>query len=171
MPSSDTDCRFYGSRYPWICYWIIVVSVRILDTDLVDHTIDMAILSTPIEDDAIALSVLGRERLLIVAHRGHELVKEADSLTPAEIDGQPAVVLDELHCLGEQLEAFCTTRKLNRRIVCRSTQLATILQLVGLWRIGFPPVGAFFEGLVKEVVACHSERACLDSLKADGRAE
>lgn len=99
---------------------------------LIDHSIDMAILSTPIDNDAIAVSVLGRERLLIVAHRSHELVADADCLTPADVDGQPAVVLDELHCLGEQLEAFCTTRSLNRRIVCRSTQLATILRLVGL---------------------------------------
>jgi LysR family hydrogen peroxide-inducible transcriptional activator len=89
-------------------------------------------MSTPIDHDAIALSVLGRERLLIVAHRHHELVAGRETLTPADIEGQPAVVLDELHCLGEQLEAFCTTRSVNRRIVCRSTQLATILQLVGL---------------------------------------
>lgn len=99
---------------------------------LIDHSIDMAILSTPIDNEAVALSVLGRERLLIVAHRDHDLGADGDSLTPADIDGQPVVVLDELHCLGEQLEAFCAARSVNRRIVCRSTQLATILQLVGL---------------------------------------
>jgi LysR family hydrogen peroxide-inducible transcriptional activator len=99
---------------------------------LVDHSIDMAILSTPIENDAVALSVLGSERLLIAAHRDHALVARERSVSSADIDGQPAVVLDELHCLGEQLESFCATRSLNRRIVCRSTQLATILHLVGL---------------------------------------
>ena len=99
---------------------------------LIDHSIDMAILSTPIDNEAITLSVLARERLLIVAHRDHDLGADTESLTPADIDGQPAVVLDELHCLGEQLETFCSSRSLSRRIVCRTTQLATILQLVGL---------------------------------------
>ena len=119
-------------RYPECELTLVEDLTERLVGKLVDHTIDMAILSTPIDDDAVALSVLGRERLLIVAHRSHALVVSAGSLTPADIDGLPAVVLDELHCLGEQLEAFCTTRNLNRRIVCRSTQLATILQLVGL---------------------------------------
>lgn len=104
---------------------------RLVDK-LIDHTVDMAILSTPIDNDAVAVSVLGRERLLVVAHRSHQVVANEEGLTPADIDGQPAVVLDELHCLGEQLEAFCSRHNLNRRIVCRSTQLATILQLVGL---------------------------------------
>ncbi len=99
---------------------------------LLTHEIDLAILSTPIDNEAIALSVLGKERLLIVAHSRHELVADVDSLTPSDIDGQPTVVLDDLHCLGEQLEAFCATRNVHRRIVCRSTQLATVQQLVGL---------------------------------------
>lgn len=104
---------------------------RLVDM-LIDHSIDIAILSTPIENEAVALSVLGSERLLIAAHRDHELVADDHALTLADIDGEPAVVLDELHCLGDQIESFCTARSLNRRIVCRSTQLATILRLVGL---------------------------------------
>lgn len=119
-------------RYPDCELTLVEDLTERLVEKLIDHTIDMAILSSPVDNEAIALSVLGRERLLVVAHRDHELVAGADSLTAASIDGQPAVVLDELHCLGGQLEAFCTRRSLNRRIVCRSTQLATILQLVGL---------------------------------------
>lgn len=122
----------FSRRYPECELTLVEDLTERLVAKLIDHTIDMAILSTPIDNEAVALSVLGRERLLIVAHRNHDLVVDGDDLTPADIDGQPAVVLDELHCLGDQLEAFCSARGLNRRIVCRSTQLATILQLVGL---------------------------------------
>ncbi len=37
-----------------------------------------------------------------------------------------------MHCLGQQIADFCSTARLRRRIVCRSTQLPTVLSLVGL---------------------------------------
>ena len=119
-------------RYPECELTLIEdLTARLVDR-LMDHSIDLAIVSTPIDEEAVALTVLGSERLLIVAHRDHVLVADTERPTPADIDGQAVVVLDELHCLGEQLETFCRTRNVERRIVCRSTQLTTIQQLVGL---------------------------------------
>ncbi|MGE0478889.1 MAG: LysR family transcriptional regulator substrate-binding protein [Phycisphaerae bacterium] len=73
-----------------------------------------------------------RERLLLVAARGAPIVRKRAAPSLAELQDQPAVVVHEMHCLSQQIEVFCAARSLRRRIVCRSTQLATALELVGL---------------------------------------
>jgi LysR family hydrogen peroxide-inducible transcriptional activator len=37
-----------------------------------------------------------------------------------------------MHCLGQQISAFCAAKRIHRNIVCRTTQLSTVLGLVGL---------------------------------------
>ncbi len=37
-----------------------------------------------------------------------------------------------MHCLGDQIESFCSQWSITRRIVCRSTHINTVLQLVDL---------------------------------------
>jgi LysR family hydrogen peroxide-inducible transcriptional activator len=96
---------------------------------VVDHELDAAIMSTPVDHPALDVEVIGREPLLVVA--------PADSPLPArlkveDLTDEPAVVLHEVHCLGQQIADFCSTARLRRRIVCRSTQLPTVLSLVGL---------------------------------------
>lgn len=99
---------------------------------LLDHELDLALLSPPIDDNALAVDVLGRERLLLVAARGAPIARGRSTLSLTELQDHPAVVVHEMHCLSQQIEAFCAARSLRRRIVCRSTQLATVLELVGL---------------------------------------
>jgi LysR family transcriptional regulator, hydrogen peroxide-inducible genes activator len=52
--------------------------------------------------------------------------------TLADLRGQSTVTLEDMHCLGRQIDGFCSARHLSRRVVCRATQLLTILELVGL---------------------------------------
>lgn len=96
---------------------------------VVDYELDAAIMSTPVDHPALDVEVVGRESLLVVA--------PADSTLPArlrveDLTDEPAVVLHEVHCLGQQIADFCNTSRLRRRIVCRSTQLPTVLSLVEL---------------------------------------
>ncbi len=99
---------------------------------LLDAELDFAVLSTPIDQGNLRLDVLGQEALLLASARGYTLPREAPALRLSDLDEQPAVVLHEMHCLGQQIESFCSARRVRRRIVCRSTQLSTVLQLVGL---------------------------------------
>jgi len=96
---------------------------------VVDHELDAAVMSTPVEHPALDVQVIGREPLLVVAPAGSPL---PDPLRVKDLMDEPAVVLHEVHCLGRQIADFCSTRRLRRRIVCRSTQLPTVLSLVGL---------------------------------------
>lgn len=102
------------------------VIARVLANEL-----DFAIVSTPIEDDEIELEVIGKERLLVVAPVGTKLA-DRDVATIADLRDAPTIVLHEFHCLSGQVQGFCSTKRIARRIVCRSAQLPTLLEMVAL---------------------------------------
>jgi LysR family hydrogen peroxide-inducible transcriptional activator len=88
-------------------------------------------MSTPVESDLLTMQVLGEEDLLIAIPASHPLADQSH-ISLSELRGQPAVTLEEMHCLGRQIEGFCSCRHLGRTVVCRSTQLQTIVELVSL---------------------------------------
>lgn len=96
---------------------------------LADNEIDVAIVSTPLEHELIEVEVIGREPMVVVMPRGHPL-ERAGAVGISDLRSTPAVTLHEMHCLGRQIGAFCAERSIARPIVCRTTQLATLLELV-----------------------------------------
>lgn len=98
---------------------------------LTDNQIDCALVSTPLQHELLDVEVLGQEELLVVVPRDHPSAGKSE-LSIAELRGQSTVSLEEMHCLGRQIEGFCSTRHLAPRVVCRTTQLSTILELVAL---------------------------------------
>lgn len=96
---------------------------------LLDNTIDVGIMSTPVDHELIDLEVVASEPLLVVAPTKHPLCG-APEITLAELRDQPTITLHEMHCLGQQIQVFCASNKLARNVVCRTTQLATVLELV-----------------------------------------
>ncbi|MDQ3439316.1 MAG: LysR substrate-binding domain-containing protein [Planctomycetota bacterium] len=98
---------------------------------LIRAELDLCVCALPVDDERILTEQLVAEPLLVAAARGHPLAK-ARGVRPAELDDEPAVVLHELHCLGEQVSSFCRQRRVSPRIVCRTTQLTTVRSLVEL---------------------------------------
>jgi LysR family hydrogen peroxide-inducible transcriptional activator len=98
---------------------------------LIDHELDCALMSTPPDDDRLETVTIGEEELLAVVPSAWTSVPQG-VVALTQLRDQPAVLLDEVHCLGQQVQAFCTSRKLGARVVCRTTQLATILEMVSL---------------------------------------
>ena len=98
---------------------------------LVLHEIDLAILSTPIDHPQIELEVVGEEELLLMCPEDSPLPR----LTPPTVRalrGQPAIVVHEIHCLGQQIQDFCMANRVATQVVCRGAQLSTVQQLVDL---------------------------------------
>lgn len=96
---------------------------------LVAAEIDLALVSTPIEHETIELRVLGQDRFLVAVAPEHSLARR-DSISLAEIGRENAVLLDEMHCLGQQVEELCRVMRLQLKVSCRAMQLATLLELV-----------------------------------------
>lgn len=98
---------------------------------IADNDLDLAIMSSPIEHDLIDLEVVGREALLVVAPAKHPLCASG-SITLSDLRLQPTITLHEMHCLGRQISEFCSLRKLAGNVVCRMTQIDTLLEFVRL---------------------------------------
>lgn len=95
-----------------------------------DGTLDVAIAALPYAFDPLELEPLGRD-VLVVAVPTHHPAAQAGHIALDALRDAPAVTLDPVHCLGEQVTGFCTSRGVQPTVVCRSAQLATVLELVG----------------------------------------
>lgn len=91
--------------------------------------IDFAIMSTPVEHVAIEIEVLAQDRLLLAAPAHFELATQP-TISLSDLSAAPTILLDEVHCLGQQVSDFCRAMKLQQRVVCRAAQLSTMLRFV-----------------------------------------
>jgi LysR family hydrogen peroxide-inducible transcriptional activator len=97
---------------------------------LADGTLDVAIAALPFRFDQLDTELLGADRL-VVAIPSHQPAARAGRITLAQLRKAPTVTLDPAHCLGEQVADFCSSHDVKATVVCRSSQLATVLELVG----------------------------------------
>jgi len=98
---------------------------------IADNELDCAVMSLPVEHELLEMERIGTEELLVVVPSGSRLCRDG-SCTIASLREQPTVVLHDVHCLGRQIEDFCQSKDVGRRIVCRSAQIGTVQSLVGL---------------------------------------
>ena len=100
--------------------------VRMLE----DGALDVAIAAQPYPfDPALTIEALGADPL-VVAVPTHHPAARAGAITLSELRDAPAITLDALHCLSEQVAEFCDRQGIHPAVVCRGAQLATVLELV-----------------------------------------
>lgn len=92
--------------------------------------LDLALLALPLPDRRLAWRSLMTDPLLVALPNDHALAKQ-HSISIDELRGERFIVLDEMHCLGEQILAFCRNEGIHR-IVCRSAQIATVQMMIAL---------------------------------------
>ncbi len=98
---------------------------------LLDSEIDVALLATHPNHAMIETTPFGHEELVAAVPKSWPVAVDG-MIGLAELREAPAISLHEMHCLGQQVNVFCELRRLHPRIVCKTTQLSTILELVGL---------------------------------------
>jgi LysR family transcriptional regulator, hydrogen peroxide-inducible genes activator len=96
---------------------------------VVASELDFAVTSTPIEHELVEVEVIGEEELLVAVRADREV---PERVSIADLRREPTVVLHDVHCLGQQIQGFCAARRVQSRVVCRGSQLATVLGMVGL---------------------------------------
>jgi LysR family hydrogen peroxide-inducible transcriptional activator len=97
---------------------------------LLDGALDVVIAALPYAFEHLDTEVLGTDALVVAVPASHASAR-AGRITLSQLRDAPAVTLDPAHCLGEQVAGFCSSRQLSPSVVCRSAQLATVLELVG----------------------------------------
>lgn len=93
--------------------------------------IDLAILALPVPAKYLEVEELFEEELFLVLPLEHELLHK-DSIRLKDIEPYPFVLLDEAHCLSDNIVSFCRQRSFQPVAVERTSQLAMIQELVSL---------------------------------------
>lgn len=93
--------------------------------------IDLAIIALPVIARHLEIEPLFDEELHLVLPVGHPLTA-IKTVTIDALSGYPFVTLNEAHCLSENISAFCRRRSIQLITVERTSQLATVQELVAL---------------------------------------
>jgi LysR family hydrogen peroxide-inducible transcriptional activator len=91
--------------------------------------IDFALASRPIHEERLEVQELFSEELLVALPPRHPLTRKR-TLNASELEGARLIVMNEGHCLGNQVLGFCDRHDLSHQISFRSAQLETIQSLV-----------------------------------------
>lgn len=103
----------------------------VLLKSLADGTLDLAILALPLSARHLEIEELFEEELLLVLPVGHPLAAKKQ-IRIADIDTLPFVLLGEAHCLTDNILTFCRRKSFQPVSVERTSQLATVQELVAL---------------------------------------
>jgi LysR family hydrogen peroxide-inducible transcriptional activator len=93
--------------------------------------IDLAILALPITAKYLDVETLFEEELVLVMPNGHKLEQKKRILL-ADVQEFPFVMLDQAHCLSDNIASFCLRESIEPISVERTSQLATVQELVSL---------------------------------------
>ena len=93
--------------------------------------IDLAILALPVIAKSMEVEPLFEEELLLVIPCGHPLEK-SKSITAASVDEYPFVMLNEAHCLAENISSFCRKQSIQPLTIERTSQITTVQELVAM---------------------------------------
>jgi LysR family hydrogen peroxide-inducible transcriptional activator len=93
--------------------------------------IDVVILALPIEPRHLSVEALFDEELMLVLPVDHELAKRK-KIRPEDMGDYPFVMLNEAHCLTDNIASFCRRKSLQTVTIERTSQLTTVQELVAL---------------------------------------
>jgi LysR family hydrogen peroxide-inducible transcriptional activator len=93
--------------------------------------IDLAILALPIPARYLEIEELFEEELLLVLPPDHPLT-ELEKIRLTDVEPYPFVLLDEAHCLSDNIVSFCRQRSFQPVALERTSQLMMVQELVSL---------------------------------------
>ena len=96
-----------------------------------DGLVDVMIAAFPIEARYLQIEKLFDEELLLVTAKENPLAKRK-SIRLHDLESLPFVLLGEAHCLTDSIVSFCRQKSFHPLSVERTSQLATVQELVAL---------------------------------------
>jgi LysR family hydrogen peroxide-inducible transcriptional activator len=98
-----------------------------------DGELDVGVVALPVAEDRLRVEPLLTEELLLALPPRHRLLRRRQ-ITLEDVGGEPFVLLNEMHCLGEQILSFCKQQACLPAVSCHGAQLLTVQELVALGR-------------------------------------
>jgi LysR family hydrogen peroxide-inducible transcriptional activator len=119
----------FATRHPLISVKVVEDTTPVLLQRLHDGTIDMAIAALPVAGNELVSEELFEEKFYAVLPQKHRRASRA-SISLAELEREPFLLLKEGHCFRDSLIAACDKAKISPSVVFESGQFATILAMV-----------------------------------------
>ena len=112
-----------------------------VDEDVTHETIrkclagdtDVILLAQPFDESNLRVEPLFSEELFVVMRSDHPLA-DRTSISVEEVETEQFVLLNEAHCLTNNILSFCGQTAFVPTVSCRGSQLSTIQELVSLGR-------------------------------------
>lgn len=121
----------FSEQYPEISVMVQEDTTDRLIQKCSHGELDVAIVALPIQAPSIEVEPLFTEELLLVVPLGHPLEK-VSSLTIKAVKDFPFVMLNEAHCLSENITSFCQRQSVQPITIELTSQLTTVQELVSL---------------------------------------
>ncbi len=116
-------------RHPLVTIKIIEDITPALLQRLREGTIDIAVVALPVAGSELAIVELFEEKFYAALPKRHRLASRA-SISLAELNREPFLLLKEGHCFRDSLIAACQKLRMLPSIVFESGQFASILAMV-----------------------------------------
>jgi len=121
----------FGKTCPKATVIVLEDTTENLIRGLTDGAVDVAILALPIEAQYLETEELFEEELLLLLSVDHPLTAKKQ-IRLSDIESLPFVLLGEAHCLSDNIISFCRQKSFHPVSVERTSQLATVQELVSL---------------------------------------
>ncbi len=121
----------FGKAFPRSTVVINEEPTEQLLKSLTDGELDVAIMALPLSVKYLDIKELFEEELLLVLPAHHALA-EKPQVRLGDIQALPFVLLGEAHCLTDNIVSFCRQKSFHPVSVERTSQLATVQELVAL---------------------------------------
>jgi len=123
--------RRFGQEFPNASLEVHEDLTEDIVRKLVTAELDVGITSLPIKHKMLQTEELLTEILVVASSQKYELANQA-SIYVKELDNFPFIALNEMHCLGEQVQDFCYQEDVDLNIVCYTSQLSTVHKCVAM---------------------------------------
>lgn len=121
----------FADRHPKATLVVQESTTDVLLKGLTQGEIDLAILALPVPAKYLEVEVLFEEELLLVLPPHHPLA-ELEKIRLSDVEPYPFVLLDEAHCLSDNIVSFCRQRSFQPVTVEHACQLTMVQELVSL---------------------------------------
>ncbi len=123
--------RQFSTAYPKATLIVQENTTDVLIKSCTQGEIDLAIVALPVPAKYLEVEELFTEELLLVLPLNHPL-SDKSKIRMSDVEPFPFVLLDEAHCLSDNIVSFCRQRSFQPVAVERTSQLSMVQELVSL---------------------------------------
>jgi LysR family hydrogen peroxide-inducible transcriptional activator len=119
----------FRKRHPGVQIQLEEDRTERLLADLLAGELDVGVMALPIRDDRLHVEKLFAEPLVMALPANHRLAAKTE-VKLGDVMDEPFILLDDMHCFGDQVLSLCRRGGVEPKVVCRGEQIVTLLAMV-----------------------------------------